>query len=173
MALVIENGSLVSGAVSFVTVAEARAYASVRAFTVPAEDAEGDLELEAALVGAADFLESLRGQFKGELVSPGTQALQWPRTGVVFEGYELPDDEIPAPLKNAQCQLAIEVVNGLDLMPTGDGREVIKEKVDVIEVEYAEGAGGNPQPIPTKARALLAPLLKTSQSSGTLNVIRR
>jgi hypothetical protein len=51
-------------------------------------------------------------------------------------------------------------------MPTGTGREVIREKVDVLETEFAAGAGGSPQPYLAKVRALLAPLLSTSGTAG-------
>ena len=158
MSLVIENGSLVAGANSFVSVAEARAYAEARASTLPAENAA----VESALIVATDYLESYRNKFKGSKVDPETQALQWPRSGVVIEGWEVPEDYIPKELKAAQIQLAIEVANGVDLMPTGEGREVIRKKVDVLETAYAPGAGGSPQPVFEKARALLTPLLSTS-----------
>lgn len=162
MSLVIENGSLVAGANSYVSVAEARAYAEARASTFPA----GNAEAEAALIVANDYLESLRAEFKGSKVDPATQSLQWPRQGVQIDGWNVPVDHIPKELKAAQCQLAIEAAAGTDLMPTGDGREVIREKVDVLETEYAPGAGGSPQPYLAKARALLAPLLSAGGFGG-------
>jgi hypothetical protein len=51
-------------------------------------------------------------------------------------------------------------------MPTGDGREVIREKIDVLETEYAPGSGGAAQPVLSKVRAFLAPVLKTAGSGG-------
>lgn len=166
MPLVIENGSLVAGANSYVSVAEARAYAAARASTFPADDTEA----EAALIVAMDYLEGFRDQFKGKKVDPATQALQWPRTGVQIDGWDVPADHIPKELKAAQMQLAVESAAGTDLMPTGDGREVIREKVDVLETEYAPGAGGAPQPVLAKVRALLAPLL--SAGFGGIKVTR-
>lgn len=162
MPLVIENGSLVAGANSYVSVAEARAYATARASTLPADDTE----VEAALIVAMDFLESLRGEYQGRKVNPATQSLQWPRTGVQIDGWDVPANHIPKELKDAQCQLAIESASGVDLMPTGDGREVIREKVDVLETEWAPGSGGAAQPIFTKVRAFLAPLLSAGGFGG-------
>ena len=171
MALIIENGSLVANANSYVTVGEVRAYAAARASTIPAAGGPGDGAIEAAAVRACDFIESMRGEFQGVKVAPATQSLQFPREGVSFEGYDLPDDAIPLILKNAQCQLAIEAVNGLDLMPTGDGRKVIRKKVDVLETEWAAGTETNPLPQLVKARALLAPLL--SNGGGNRLVVDR
>ena len=167
MPLVIENGSLVQDANSYVSVADARAYAEARASTFPADDTEA----EAALIVAMDYLESLRAEYQGSKVSPGVQALQWPRTGVVIDGWEVPITHIPNELKFGQIQLAIESANGTDLTPTGDGREVIREKVDVLETEYAPGAGGSPQPVFVKVRAFLAPLFSTG-GLGRIKVTR-
>jgi hypothetical protein len=167
MALVIENGSLVAGANSYVGVADARAFAEARASNLPVDDSE----VEAALIVAMDYLESLRGEYQGKKVDPATQALQWPRTGVVLDGWQVPVDHIPQVLKFAQSQLAIEAAAGTDLMPTGDGREVIREKVDVLETEYAPGAGGAPQPYLAKVRAFLEPLI-SSGGFGGIKVIR-
>lgn len=163
MALVIEDGSLVAGANSFVTVAEVRAFAEVRASTLPVAD--GDVE--AACIRAMDYINAFRDKFKGIKVA-ASQALQWPRVGASVDGFELAQTEIPGVLKDAQCQLAVDAA-ALDLQPSGDGREVIREKVDVLETEYRPGAGGNPQPALTKARAMLEPLLR---SGGGLAVGR-
>jgi hypothetical protein len=170
MSLVIEDGSLVSDASSYVSVEDVRAYAAARASTVPAVGAEGDAAIEAACIVANDYLETFRDEFKGSKVAPATQSLQWPRTGATLDGAEIPPDVIPKLLRDAQCQLAIESVNGLDLMPTGDGREVIRKKIDVLETEWRPGSGGAAQPILTKVRKMLEPLL--SGSGFGLQVIR-
>lgn len=162
MALVVENGSLVAGANSFVTVAEARAYADARALTLPAEDPA----VEAALIVATDYLESLGARFKGEKTDPENQELQWPRECVNIDGWDVPEDTIPKQLKNAQIQLAIENAAGVDLMPTGDGREVIRKKIDVLETQWAPGSGGNAQPVFAKVQALLAPLMTSGGFGG-------
>jgi len=164
MALVIEDGSLPSGANSFVTVAEVRAFAEARASTL--DDTDG--EIEAAAIRAMDFINAFRAQFKGTKVT-GAQPLQFPRSGVTLDGFAVAETEIPGVLKAAQCQLALDALAGTELQPSGDGREVIREKVDVLETEYRPGTGANPQPALTKARALLLPLLTTG---GGLSVGR-
>lgn len=168
----IEDGSLVKGATSFVTVDEVRAFAEARASTLPAAGSPGDDAIQAACIRAADYLESFREEFKGVKVSPGVQALQWPRKGVSFEGYDVPETEIPFILKNAQCELAIEAANGVDLMPTGDGRKVIKKKVDVLETTYSEGVDSGTSPTFARVRALLLPLLKTAGSGSSFQIVR-
>lgn len=170
MALVIENGSGVTGANSYVTTTAARAYATARAITLPAAGSGTD-PLEALLTKALDFIEGLRAEFQGVKVD-ADQALQWPRYGVVVDGYALDSDVIPTVLKSAQCQLACDAYS-TTLMPVGGGREVIKERVEgAVEVNYSPGSGSNPQPQFTAAMALLAPLLTTGLSGGQLTTVR-
>lgn len=165
MALTIEDGSGVAGANSYIDVAAARTYAVARGLTLPTAD--GDVE--ALLIKAMDFIEAYRGDFQG-IKTAATNPLQWPRTGVTLDGYPLAEDVIPQVLKDAQAQLAVEAQKA-DLMPTGTGREVVMERVDVVQVQYAESGNTNPQPIFTKAEALLKPLFK-SGLFGSLRSLR-
>lgn len=165
MALTIEDGSGVAGATSYIDVAAARTYAVARGLALPAADGE----VEALLIKAMDFIEAYRGDFQG-LKTAATNPLQWPRTGVTLDGYPLAEDAIPQVLKDAQAQLAVDAQNA-DLMPTGTGREVVMERVDVVQVQYAESGNTNPQPIFTKAEALLKPLFK-SGLFGSLRSLR-
>jgi len=156
MALVIEDGTPVPGANSYATVAQARDYASARGVTLSADDPT----VEALLIEACDYLESLESRFKGSRTSPDSQDLAWPRTGVYLYGSKtmFAIDDIPALLIKAQCQLAMDAVD-IDLLPTGSGKEVVKEKVDVIEVEYSKGQGSVALPELNAAMAILGPLL--------------
>ena len=155
MALTIEDGTIVAGADSYATVAEARAYALSRGVTLSATDSV----VEILLRKGSDFIESLEDRFKGDRTDPA-QPLAWPRAGVILFNAtdEAPDDEIPELLKRAQIQLAMDAVD-IDLQPTGSGREIIKTKVDVIETEYAKRGSGSILPELNKAMAILQPLL--------------
>lgn len=169
MALEVEDGTGKAASNSYVSVAEYRAYAEARGVVLPIDDAE----VEVQLVQAMDYVESFRAKYQGhktwprpdmDVSHPHAQALQFPRTGVVLDcNYNLPDNVIPQELKQTQMQAAMEIHNGLVLMPSSDGRVVKKEKVDVIETEYMTaqdiGSGavvGSPSfPL---LEALLAPL---------------
>lgn len=164
MALVIEDGSVVTGANSYVTLAEALAYAEAR-------DSSADVT-EGRLIDAMDYLESLRAEYQGYKVSGG-QPLQWPRVGVVVDDYPIGDDTIPQCLKDAQCQLAMDAAT-VKLLPTGDRREVLSESyaMGVVSKTYASGVGGSPKPRLTAADALIAPLLKSSSGEGFIRTVR-
>lgn len=163
--LIVEDGTGIAGANTYATVAEARAYATARALTLPVSDTA----VENALILACDKLESYR--YKGKKTDEDNR-LEWPRKDV-FVGSAitaLDDDFIPDRLKLAQCQLAYDSTL-TDLQPTGSGREVVREKVDVLEVEYAKEGSGSITPQFNKAESYLAPLLQ-SGGSFALNSIR-
>lgn len=129
MAIVVEDGSIVDGANSYVTVAELQAYATARGVTI-------DGQAEKHLTQAMDYIENLI--FKGYKKTQD-QPLQWPRMDVFIDGYLWRSDEIPNELKNGLMQCAIAIHEGND--PLQDApRAVQRQKVDVIEVEYAPGA---------------------------------
>jgi hypothetical protein len=167
MALIIEDGSIVADASSYVTLDEARAFALARGITLPADDAS----LEVLVIKTMDWLESMRAKYQGVKVSE-TQELQFPRVGVVAEGFEVAETAIPTLLKKAQNQAIMDMFAGLDPLVSSDGTaQVLREKVDVIETQYAEGQGNGLVPFLRKATNFLAPLLNGS-GAGLSTVTR-
>lgn len=118
---------------SYASVVDLRAFATGRGYTVPADDGE----CAQMLMQAMDYLESKiwRGQR-----SSTSQPLSWPRSGVRFDGVDLPDDAIPQRLIDAQCRLAIESQE-IDLTPSvSGGGAVIAESVQgAVSVQYEPG----------------------------------
>lgn len=155
MALVIEDGSLVAGANSFVTRAEVIAYASARGVVLPDEDATDTFPIL-----AMDYI--LIQCYKGEPVDP-SQPLPFPRKGLIAgdedRGFAY---EIPVGIKNAQLQLSLDAANGIILTASSNPDSALKRtKVGPIEEEFFEGVSltldGRP-PL-TVANAWLAPFL--------------
>ena len=165
MALVIEDGSKLSNANSYVSVETARDYAASRGITLSSSYAT--VEQQALL--AMDYLEDMWDRFKGEK-STELQSLQWPRAWVEVFGYPIDSDEIPQQLIDAQCELIMAIHAGIDLQPDSSGREVTKEKIDVIEVEYSKGQSVAPRPSLRGFAAKIRPLLRFS---GAKNVLLR
>lgn len=168
MALIVEDGSGVPGANSYVTVEEIRDYCSQRGLALPAE-VEG---VETLAVTAFDYVEMFEPQFKGYKTEPN-QRTAFPRSGVVIGKYQLPSNEIPWQLKDAQCQATAEALDA-DLLPNLSAA-VKKEKVDVIEVEYQDSA---PTPALTigafpKVDLRLRDLIEEKSSFPRIRVVRR
>jgi hypothetical protein len=164
VALTIEDGTGILSATSYVTLAEARTFASARGASLPVTDPD----LEVLLIKSMDFIEAYRDSFKGSKTY-GTDGagpyLQWPRTYVVIDGVELSTTAIPEELKKLQCQLAIELMTN-DPMGTQSGQVIKRERVDVMETEYAVNTRGStdriPRPYMPKVEALLRPLVRTT-----------
>lgn len=145
---------LTPGTDTYATETELEAYAEARGITVAGTPS-------VLLIKAMDYLATLEDRWQGDRTS-ATQPLAWPRTGVYVYGALLADDAIPQSLIDAQIRLALDVDAGTELMPNigvGASGSVIREKVDVVEVQYAEGYN-NSQPIFVAVNGLLKPLMK-------------
>lgn len=152
--LIIEDGSGVANANSYVTVAEYRAYATPRGVSLPVSDAE----CETQLILAMDYLEV---QCWRGIAAYDDQSLAMPRDEVYIGGSLIASDMIPNKIKLAQMQLALQVNNGVDLMPTvvGGSASVVREKVGPLETEYATSLTVGTQPYFRSISGLLAPYL--------------
>lgn len=159
MALVIEDGTAKADSQSYATVAELRAYATLRSASVPATGAAGDTACEVLLIKAMDYLEAQN--FVGCKLSPA-QALQWPRADAYVDEWPIPYNEIPRQLVQAQCALAIEAQT-IDLLPTTKANAPgakISETIGPISTSWANPGSVRRTPAVAKADALLRCLLK-------------
>ena len=162
MALIVEDGTLVAGANSFVSIEDADTYFDTRQDTAWADAT--DESKERSLVLAADYItQAWRLRWNGSLAS-ATQTMTWPRRGVPVpdffdpffnqvgvplafqDTYFIPENEIPQAIKDAQMLLARAQMNdsGAVTKTLQDplGRETIKEKVGSLEVQYMTPADG-------------------------------
>lgn len=172
MALVVEDGTGLSTAESYMSVADATAYHLARGNAAWAGLAS-DTVREQKLRLASDYMvATYRERWAGWRVN-STQALDWPRYevpmpdtvgGLVMNYY--PSNAVPAIVARACAELALRAIDG-DLAPDLDA-PVVREKVGPIETEYAAGARQS-----TTYRAIdsmLAPLF--AASGGMLKVSR-
>lgn len=156
MTIIVEDGSIVANANSYVTEAELTTYATARGVTLTTDT-------EVLLIKAMDYIESL--SYKG-VKRERDQPLQWPRFNVCVDGYYLESTTIPEELKNGLMQTAIAIEENndpLQVLP----RNVKREKTDVIEVEYF---GGNAVDINRKIRAALWKLLSPGNAGNNIRI---
>ena len=158
MALIVEDGSLPVGSNTYISLADADAYASARGLWTSAttDDAK-----TVALLRAADYLNTL--QWKGITVA-WDRVMAWPREKVPQPGGAkdiygnpvlLANNIVPKAVAQAQTELAALIVAGTNpLAPAERGGRVVAEKhttkagdIDVIggdsksdSYTYAEGA---------------------------------
>lgn len=131
MALVVEDGSVVAGANTYVTLAEFKAWADDRGITYGTDDA-----VTQSIYRAMDYLERL--QFIGNKANEN-QPLQWPRTEALIDGYYADATEIPTPVKLALYEAIVVEAAGNSELEVQD-RKTIREKIGDIEVQYADNS---------------------------------
>jgi len=134
--IIVEDGSNVAGANSYVTVAQFTQFCSDRNITIT--NTYGDESQ--LLIQAMDYFE--QQPFKG-IKNVETQALQFPRSDLWIDSYLEPSDQIPQLVKDAQITIAVSFMQGNSPLSTID-RVAKREKVDVLEVEYMDNASASP-----------------------------
>lgn len=159
MAITVETGSIVAGSNSYVTGAGLVTYAADRGITIT-----GNAEI--LVLRAALYVEQL--SFKGDKKTKA-QRMQWPRYGVIIDGFSVDSDEIPQQLIDLQYEVAIAIGDGDDPLGTID-RSVKREKVDVIEVEYMDNAV--PFAINRKIKALESKLTRANSGGMVVELFR-
>lgn len=158
MALIIEDGTIVDGANSFVTAAELVTYADDYGLSIPATTTEQ----ERLLRRAALQMQAL--SWKGEIVS-AAQPLSWPRMNVyigvgsgliwnrpstVVNDYIVPANAIPNAVKQGQMALAAEIYED-DQTPAEDARgPIVSETVGPLSTTYGKAQAWQLRPAATK-----------------------
>jgi len=121
MALIIEDGTGLINADSYIDVAFADSYFLKRGITQWASLTNR----EQLIIRAMDYIENNYTYLGTKLVS--TQSLSFPR---LING----ETVYPIAIKNALCELALKANSGDLLQDTG--KTTIREKVGTLEVEY-------------------------------------
>lgn len=144
--IIVEDGSVVTGANSYVSEAELATYAADRGVAVTGAADE-------LIIQAMDYIEGL--SFIG-VKGSSEQSLQWPRYSAVVDGYTIDSDAIPQILKDGQMETCLAIDAGNSPLANID-RQTKSEIVDVLEVEYMDNAVSNTivKKISTKLRKLL------------------
>lgn len=163
--LIVEDGSIVADANSYVTYDYVLSYHALRGNSAWAAGSE--LNQQYAIIRATQAVDSIyKGKWKGAPTEYGTQELEWPRQNVDVNGTELDDDLIPTALKKAVCEAALrELASANSMTPDLDrGGEIKRVKADTVEVEYMDGA--NSTTTFTAIDGLLADLVTGTSASS-------
>lgn len=141
MPLIVEDGTGVVGANSYVTLIEAEDYITVvPAFERTIWDTLLPAQREDLLVFAARTL-NLRAKFVGERSFPTTQSMQWPRKYAQdCEGITYPENVIPGRIKSATIELALfysKLGNSPTAISDSDGLK--SATIDVLSFTWMDG----------------------------------
>lgn len=128
----VEDGSVVDGANSYVTLEYADAYMAERGKSAWAEKDEETRK--AKIIAATEYIDNLYN-WKG-VRKTARQELRFPREGIVdSDGYEVMG--VPLNLKKAVCEAAFIALTS-SLFLTNDANGAVKKKAidNAVEVEY-------------------------------------
>lgn len=163
--LIVEDGSIVTSANSYVTYDYALAYHALRGNSAWALGTV--LNQQYAIIRATQAIDSIyKGKWKGEQTDYGVQELEWPRSGVTVGSNTIADDAIPAAIKKSVCEAALrELETPNSLTPDLErGGEIKRVKADTVEVEYSDGA--NATTTFTAIDGLIADLVSGTSASN-------
>lgn len=168
MALIVEDGSIVPFADSYVSLADARAYGEDYGIELPVDD----LEAERALRNGAVYIGLQEPQMCGSRVSP-EQRLSFPRSGISVHGFPVASNSIPFEVIQAQIIAAAEYGKGTDVRGVNDGRATSMERVEgAVTVQYFDNGSNGSSVVITAAMDALKPLLCGSTSGSFFRVTR-
>jgi hypothetical protein len=135
MAIVVEDGTGLATADSYLSVTDANSYfTNLNNTTWVGSDAEK----EAALRKATSYLDATY-VWIGYILKT-TQSLNWPRTSATdSQGRDL-DNSVPQKVKDACAELALASLTD-DLVKIKENSDYVKkQKVGELEIEYSSGA---------------------------------
>lgn len=164
--LVVEDGTGLSGANSYITTVEALAILDVKPTQLAAFNAlPDDATRDNYLIWASGWLDDYM-DWKG-YKTVKTSGLRWPRCGVYDrDGNLIAENVIPEQLKQATAETAVWLIGNDAAASGGDSSnlpEGIKRvKADVVEVEFFESGSADSQSgsdlLPVNIRFLLRAL---------------
>ena len=131
MSFVVEDGTGLSTATSYLSVADFKSYWTDRGITFT----ESDAVIQGWLIRATSYID-LNYSFFGEIVSTD-QALSFPRKYLCDKnGNELPSDEVPLAVVYATCEIGYSAKTSADL---NTNPNIKSKRVGVVSVTYGGG----------------------------------
>jgi hypothetical protein len=170
--LIVEDGTGLATADSYISLAEARTYALSYGYTLPVDDTDADVALRKGAVYVGLFESSFSGE---RLVD--TQSLAWPRENAFKcagqDQIEIPSDSVPIEIQNANVIAAASYGQSINVRPNDDGLAVAsKEVTGAVKVSYFDNGKTGKSAQITEAVDALGPLMCNSSlfSARTVRV---
>ena len=131
MAFVVEDGTGLSTANSYVSLAEWTTYNTDRNNTEAL--AYSDAAVQGALIYATEYLDQQYDWYS--LAQSTTQALGWPRAAFyIRDNKYIAGDSVPQPIKNATIELAIAHLS--NALNSSDSENVVSERYGDASITY-------------------------------------
>ncbi len=152
MAIIVEDGSIVANANSYLEIAEANTLL-LETFGITATVTEANLK------ASAQYLETLN--YQGRKTDPVNQSLQWPRTGACVENVIIQPDSIPELLKRSQALGAYYESQNQPLLAVSNGQTITSKSIDGVgSFGYGDNGENSAQMKFSLLQSNIKPLLK-------------
>lgn len=168
MSLIIENGTQIANANSYVSLADARVIAGSYGITLDADDATAENNLKIAYKWLNTQESKLQGSRLSDQDTSTSQTGVFPRSAVKIRGNEQDKSSIPDELIDSQIWASFANQTDSILTPSQPSTtgSVIEESLDGVgSVKYSDGytaTGAAANTALTFASELLKPLFKTA-----------
>jgi hypothetical protein len=173
MAFTLEDGTGVTGANSYASVADAETYFTDVGKDVTAWSALSTAAKQSKLIVATQYVDGVYGSRFSGYAALSTQGLEWPRKNAIDQnGWLLSSAAVPDAVKFAMYEVAFRLLTVDALPDTAASDKAIKETMDQIgplkrQREYDQFVARVPSfPL---VDAILAPLLR---AGGVMELVR-
>ena len=167
MALTIIATAKATNANSFITLADAELYMEGR-LAVTTWDAATDDDKNRSIKMATDRLEL--EPWQGARTTQA-QRLQWPRYGATdLGGWNYDQDEIPRPIEEATCELALALTDGT--YAVAPDALAAYDRVRVGDIDVSPRSDYTPANLPDAVRDLIQHLLAAGVGDHTVHIVR-
>ncbi len=155
MALIVEDGSIVADADSFISLADARTLAAKFGLTLSDDDTTAETELRQGGM----YVMAQEDSMSGSRVS-ADQSMCYPRSDVQKYGFYVAEDAIPAELLKAQVYAAAEIHANGSPWSVDNGQVVASESVSgAVSVSYFNTGSTGSSYVIDAVDVILRPLL--------------
>ena len=172
MALIVEDGTGLADADSYISLVDARAWGVKFGYTLPIDDEEANVSLRRGALDVDLFEDSFAGQRLND-----TQSLAWVRINAYkCSGYNqipIDSDVVPNEAKYAQVIYANARFLGITVRANDDGLGVAsKEVVGAVKVAYFDNGKTGKSINITEAEDMLSSLLCVGDGGLTIRTVR-
>ena len=172
MSFIVEDGTKVAGANSYVPVAYADAYFSQYSNAIWTGLLTSDKQ--AALITATQSVDLLYGQRYKSMPASSTQSLLWPRFVVIINRIQIVQSgTIPAQLMNAVSEVALMANQGINVFPVPNTDAQLKQQRNQVGTLVQDSVWGHTPKVEkfagfNKIDLILYPLLNESDMPASL-----
>lgn len=171
MSLIVEDGTAVANANSYVSLDDAVTYATARGLTLTPSPSSLS---EQAIIRATAALDAMyRMSFPGYKTNGRSQSLEWPRTDAYdYDGQAILANTVPIEVVNATCEIAVrELATPGSMMPDLDrGGNIRSLRAGSVAIEY--GANASAQTTYTIIDGILSAIIGSTQASFVGTAVR-